>query len=177
MSAGVMIGMRLFAEEKELGTLELLSATPINDAQLALGKYISAVLLLALLIISALPVPLSVLIFGDGHWGHVFAGCTGVFLLGSSAVAITIFYSTLTNIQILAGVMAAANIVVFLLLGFFSPYIGEPLKSIVREFSLYVHHMDFEQGVIVLKHVLFYISIDIFYLTLTVVSLGSKRWK
>ena len=73
--------------------------------------------------------------------------------------------------------MAIANICLLLLLGFFSPYISPPLTNILREFSLYVHYRDFEKGVLILKHFIYFLSIILFYFYLTIVSLQNRRWR
>ena len=177
MIAGVLTSMRLFSEEQSLGTLELLITAPITEAQMVIGKFISALLFLLILMVATLPIPTMVLIFGDAHWGHICAGYMGVLLIGGASIAVTEFYSTLTGTQILAATMGGGNVVAFLLLGFFSPYIDQPMKSIMREFSFYVHYMDFEKGVIVARHLIFFISIIVFYLYLAVVSLQSRKWK
>ncbi|RME92017.1 MAG: hypothetical protein D6767_04035 [Candidatus Hydrogenedentota bacterium] len=177
MIAGVLLGMRLFAEEKARGTHELLLTSPITEMQLILGKYLASLFFLFIIMIASLPVPLSAMIFGDAHIGHVIAGNIGVFLIGAAAISVSLFYSTLTSIQILAAVMGGANVVLFLLMGFFSPFIESPMKEIVREFSFYVHYMEFEQGVITLKNVLFFFSVISFYVYLTGISLRASRWR
>ncbi|MCS6972188.1 MAG: ABC transporter permease subunit, partial [Leptospiraceae bacterium] len=164
MITAVLISMRLIAEEKMQGTIELLFTSPISETQLVLGKFMAAILFLLIQIAVLLPIPLLVVIFGASNLGHVVAGMTGVLLIGAATAAMGTFYSSLTRIQLLAALMTAANLIFFLLLGFFSPYIDQPLKSVLREFSFYVHFMDFEKGVISVKHVVFYLSVVVFYL-------------
>jgi len=176
MISGVLLAMRLFAEEKALGTLELLITGPLTEMQMALGKYFSALFFLLVIIAATIPIPLTVVIFGDAHWGHIVAGYFGVTLIGAASIAVTIFYSTLTDVQLLAAIMGGANVVFFLLLGFFSPYISNPMKEIMRHFSFYIHYMDFEKGVIVIRHVVFFLSIIVLYLYLAIISLRSRRW-
>ena len=124
-----------------------------------------------------LPIPLLVVVYGGSNLGHVLAGMVGVLLIGSATAAMGTFYSALTKIQLLAALMTAANLVFFLLLGFFSPFIDQPLKSVLREFSFYVHFMDFEKGVLSLKHIVFYLSIVAFYLYAASLALAARRWR
>ena len=175
--SGVLLAMRLFSEEKANGTIELLITAPVTETQIVAGKYLSALVFLFFLILATFPVPLTVIIYGSAFWGHIFTGYLGVFLVGACGIAITTFYSTLTKTQLLAAVSGGANIAVFLLLGFFSPFLSNPFQQIFREFSFYVHFIDFEQGVIMLKHVIFYSSVICFYLALSVISLGSHKWR
>lgn len=177
MITGVLISMRLIAEEKMQGTIELLFTSPISELQLVLGKFTSALLFLVVQAIITLPIPLLVVIYGGSNLGHLIAGFLGVLLIGAATAAMGTFYSSLTRVQLLAALMTAANLVFFLLLGFFSPFIDQPLKSVLRELSFYVHFMDFEKGVISVKHVVFYMSIIIFYLYAASLALAARRWR
>lgn len=177
MISAALLSMKLFSEEKLLGTFELLITSPITEWQMVIGKFLGALAFLFIVFAVSMPVPMIILFFGDAHLGHFVSGYLGVLLLSSSCMAITTFYSTLTNSQLVAAILGGANIIIFLLLGFFSPYVSPPLKLIMRELSLYIHYMDFEKGVIVLKHVLFFISIIVLYLSLAVISLNYRKWK
>jgi ABC-2 type transport system permease protein len=177
MITAVLISMRLIAEEKMQGTIELLFTSPITESQLVLGKFTSAILFLLIQALVVLPIPMLVVIYGGSGLGHLFSGFVGVILIGSATAAMGTFYSSLTKTQLLAALMTAANLIFCLLLGFFSPFIDQPLKSVLRELSFYVHFMDFEKGVISVKHVLFYSSIVIIYLYAASLSLTSRRWR
>ncbi len=177
MIASTLIGMRLFSEEKSLGTLELLITAPIRESQMVLGKILSAVVFLFFIMFCSLPIPIMVMIYGDAHLGHIASGYIGVFLIGTASILISVFYSTLTKVQLMASLMAIGNICLLLLLGFFSPYISQPMKSVLREFSLYVQYRDFEKGVLVLRHFIYFISVMVFYYYLTIISLKSRRWQ
>lgn len=177
MITGVLISMRLIAEEKMQGTIELLFTSPISELQLVLGKFTSALLFLIVQAFVTLPIPLLVVIYGGSNLGHLIAGFLGVLLIGAATAAMGTFYSSLTRVQLLAALMTAANLVFFLLLGFFSPFIDQPLKSVLRELSFYVHFMDFEKGVISVKHVVFYMSIIVFYLYAASLALAARRWR
>lgn len=176
MITAVLISMRLIAEEKMQGTIELLFTSPITEAQLVLGKFGATVIFLAIQALITLPIPLIVVFYGGTNFGHLVAGFLGVLLIGGATAAMGTFYSSLTKTQLLAALMTGANLIFFLLLGFFSPFIDQPLKSVLRELSFYVHFMDFEKGVVSLKHVLFYMSIISFYLYAATISLTSRRW-
>lgn len=177
MITGVLISMRLIAEEKMNGTIELLFTSPITEAQLVLGKFSSALLFLLIQSLVTLPIPLLVVIYGGSNVGHLVSGFIGVLLIGAATAAMGTFYSSLTKTQLLAALMTAANLVFFLLLGFFSPFIDQPLKSVLRELSFYVHFMDFEKGVISVKHVTFYLSVILLYLYAASMALSSRRWR
>jgi len=177
MFLGIVLSMRLIAEEKAQGTIELLFTSPVSEWQVVLGKYFSAVIFLFLLLVLSLPVILITTILGDAGWGQLVSGYLGVLLIGSATIAMGLFYSSLTRIQIVAGLLTAANLLIFLFFGFFSPFISQPLKSVLRELSFYVHYMDFEKGVITTKHVLFFMGAIIFYLYLATFSISTRRFR
>lgn len=177
MITAVLISMRLIAEEKMQGTIELLFTSPITESQLVLGKFSAAVIFLFIQAVITLPIPFIAVIYGGTNIGHLVAGFVGVMLIGAATTAMGIFYSSLTRTQLLAALMTAANLILFLLLGFFSPYIDQPLKSVLRELSFYVHFMDFEKGVVAVKHVVFYLSIVVFYLYAASLALTARRWQ
>ncbi len=177
MVFSVLISMRLFAEEHALGTFELLITTPINEMQIILAKFFAAFIFTCVFYLFSLPIFIANFIVGNPHWGHIVSGYFGLLLLSSSCIAITLFYSTFTNSQLLAAILAGFNIVVLLLFGYLSPYISLPMKEIIREFSLYVHYRDFEKGVIILKHILFFVSVIILYLQLSNISLRFRSWR
>ena len=174
MISGILIGMRLFSEEKLLGTLELLMTSAVSNHQLVISKYIVANIFIMAILLISFPVPLIVYIWGNPNIGHLFSGYVGNILIAGTVTSIAMFYSTLTKIQLLAAVMASTNIVLLLLCGFFSPYIDAPMKNILRELSLYVHYRDFEAGVLVFRHFLFFVSMTIFYLYLSVIALRTQ---
>lgn len=175
MVTGILITMKLLAEERSRGTLELLLTSPISEATIVLGKYLAAVYFLLITLALTLPATLSVLFLADGNVGQLIAGYLGAFCIGAAASAIGLFYSSLTNSQFIAALAAASNVIFFLLLGYFSPFIDPPLKQVIREFSLYVHYMNFEKGALVLKDILFFFSMVVFYLFLTRTSLEARR--
>ncbi len=175
MVAGVLVSMKSLSEEKARGTLELLLTTPITETQLVAGKYLGAILFLLLLLALTTPITLAVLLFADGNWGQLMAGYIGAILIGGAAAAVSLFYSALTSSQFLAALSAGGNVIFFLLLGYFSPYIDPPMKQVLREFSFYVHYLNFEKGALVLRDIIFFFSVILFYLFLTRTVIESRR--
>ncbi|MCS6984227.1 MAG: ABC transporter permease [Leptospiraceae bacterium] len=175
MVSGVLLAMRLIAEERQEGTIELLLTFPINELQIVLGKFTAVKWILLFELALTLPISLSLVFLAKANLGQLLSGYLGALLIGLSAAAVTFFYSAWTRYQLLAALAGGANVIFFLLLGYFSPYIDPPLKQVLREFSFYVHFMNFEKGVISLPDVVFYISIISFYLFLTRLALESRR--
>ena len=94
------ITMRSWAEEKKLGTLEVLLTLPFREGTLVLGKFIAAVTLLAIMVGLTLPIPLLVSRFGFFDWGEIFSQYVGVILIGAAGIAVGLFVSSLTTNQV-----------------------------------------------------------------------------
>jgi ABC-2 type transport system permease protein len=117
------LAMRLWAEERKLGTLELLMTFPVTVPQLILGKFLAAFLLLLLLLVLTLPYPIVLSIYGNLDWGPVILGYVGAMLLASAYVAVGMLFSSLTREQIVACLLALGTL-------FFLTIIGHPAIQI-----------------------------------------------
>lgn len=177
MISAVLYGMRSIAEEKYGHTLELLLTSPVSEFQIINAKFFANVFIVIVQLLTSLPVLLFAVFLGKGSLGQVFSGYIGLLLLGMASSAIVLFFSSITKSQIVAASLSGANIAFFLLLGFFSPYMDMPLKSILRDFSFYVRFYDFEKGAIVIKHVIFFLSVCVFYIFLSKEALASGAWR
>ena len=100
------ITMRLIAEERKTGTIELLTTMPIRDGEVILGKFLAALSLIAAALVLTLVYPLSVAALGPLDWGPVVSGYLGLLLFSAALLAIGILCSTLTNNQIVAFIVS-----------------------------------------------------------------------
>jgi len=173
-----MITMRLIAEEKKTGTIELLLTSPINDIGIILGKWLAGMALyLCILGMSAINI---VLLFA---WGKpdlqpVLVAYLGLILQGGCLLAIGEFISTLTKNQIIAGGVTFFVCLLLWLLSWFTA--SEPngvLSQVVSYLSIITHFDDFSKGLLSLKDVVFYLSMIYFALFLTSRSMESLRWR
>jgi ABC-2 type transport system permease protein len=172
--------MRLWAEERKLGTTELLLTFPVEDWEAVLGKFVAAVGFLAVALACTLPLALTVILLGRPDGGALFCGYLGSLLLGATYMALGLWVSSLTSNQIVAFILA--------LFGCFALFIiGEPivLSAIpqalgLRAFCAYLsvgYHFDsLGRGVVDLRDILYYISIITFFLFLNVRSIESRKW-
>ncbi|MCB1201166.1 MAG: ABC transporter permease subunit [Leptospiraceae bacterium] len=176
MISSVLYGMRAIAEEKNTGTLELLLTSPISEYQIVLGKFFANLGFLSAQLLVSLPIVFFAIQYGNGSIGQVIAGYIGLMVLAGGCTSLMMFYSSIAPSQIFAAALGGANIVIFLLMGFFSPYLSPPLKNIIREFSFYVRFSDFEKGAIVIRHIIFFLSICILYLYSASMVLTSRYW-
>lgn len=172
-----MITMRTYSEEKRSGTIELLLTSPVTDAQIILGKFFGALgLYVAMLAVTALYIAL-LFVYGHPEWKPLIAGYLGLLLMGGSFVAIGLLISSLTNNQIVAGVV---SFIVFLLLwivGWFADSAGPTAGAITQYLSITEHFDDFSKGIIDTKHVIYYLSLITFGLFLTAKSVDTERWR
>lgn len=176
--ASIFISMRVFAEEKQLGTLVLLETSPVSEAQIVLGKYLGAWLFLCLLLFLSLYMPVLVLVNGKVTIGHLFAGYLGLVLLGSACVAIGVLASSLAANQVLAAVISGAVIIALLLAYRLAREVEGVLGDVVGYLDLFdKHYRSFSRGTIKLGSVVYYLSLTYAALLATVAVIGSRRWR
>ncbi|MSQ07084.1 MAG: hypothetical protein EXR54_01535 [Dehalococcoidia bacterium] len=170
--------MRLLAEERKLGTVELLLTAPVRDWEVVAGKYLSVlVILLAMMAMTGYYV-LLLFVFADPDPGPVYAGYLGLFLYGAAALAIGLLTSALTSNQIVSAVVAMGILLVLYFTDFAAGAVKNTLGSrIIAEISTKAHFDDFALGVIDTKHVVYFICLTAIFLFLTVRALEAHRWK
>ncbi|MBI3679833.1 MAG: ABC transporter permease subunit [Acidobacteria bacterium] len=172
-----MITMRLFAEEKKTGTIELLATSPIRDLEIITGKWLAAVILfLCILLISALD--LSILfLYGKPEWRPILISYLGLLLQGSCLLAIGTFISNTTRNQIIAGVGTFAICLMLWVLDWVAAYSTTATGKVLAYLSVMGHFESFAKGVLDTKDVVYYASVIFFGLFLTARSMESLRWR
>jgi ABC-2 type transport system permease protein len=172
-----MITMRLYAEEKRSGTIELLMTSPVRDLEIVLGKWLAALVLYAA-ILGISGINLGILFaFGRPDWKPILVGFLGLLLQGGCLLAIGIFISTMTRNQIIAGGATFAVCLMLWVLDWVSAYDQSAWGKVVSYLSVVTHFEPFAKGVIDSKDVIFYLSMIFFGLFLTTRSVESLRWR
>jgi len=172
-----MISMRLFAEEKRAGTIELLATSPVRDIEIILGKWFAA-LTLYLCILGIAALNLSLLwAYGKPDWKPILVGFLGLLLQGGTLLAIGTFISTTSRNQIIAGTATFAICLLLWVLDWVSAYETAAWAKVVGYLSVVTHFEGFSKGVIDSKDVVFYLSMIFLGLFLTSRSLESLRWR
>lgn len=172
-----MITMRLFAEEKRTGTIELLVTSPLRDWEIILGKWLAALILYAAMLgISALSL-LMLFAYGKPDMKPILVGYLGLLLLGGSLLAIGTFISTCTKNQIVAGVAGFAICLLLWVLDWASSFGTSVTDQVVSYLSVLQHFDSFSKGVLDSKDIVFYLSVIFIGLFLTARSLESLRWR
>ena len=172
-----MITMRLVAEEKRTGTIELLLTSPIKDIEIIVGKWLGGLLLyLCVLGMSALNMALLVA-WSKPDVKPVLIAYLGLILQGGCLLAIGTFISTLTRNQIIAGIVTFFVCLLLWLLSWFTAFDSSGAASVVNYLSIVTHFENFSKGVLDSKDVVFYLSMIFFGLFITSRSMESLRWR
>lgn len=170
------ITMGLFAEEKRLGTLELLMTMPLRDFEIVAGKFLAALGLLAVVFLMTLPYPISLSMLGDLDWGAVASGYIGLLLLGGAYAAIGLMASSWTQDQVVS-ILVAFSICFFLYL--IDQLVGNPsgtMARMVEYISTNSHFNNIARGVVDIRDVFYYLSVMGVALVVTQVSVSARRW-
>lgn len=172
-----MITMRLFAEEKRSGTIELLVTSPIQDIQIILGKWLAALVLYAAILgLSALNLAM-LFMYGSPDWRPLLVGYLGLLLQGGCLLAIGTFISTTSKNQIIAGTGTFAIALLLWVLDWVSSFGTEAWAKAVGYLSVVAHFEPFSKGVIDSKDIVFFVSMIFLGLFLTARSMESLRWR
>ena len=172
-----IITMRLFAEEKRTGTIELLVTSPVRDAEVILGKWLAALLLYAgMLVLTALNF-IWLFRYGNPDWKPLAVAYLGLLLQAGMLLAIGTFISTLTRNQIIAGALTFGVCLLLWVLEWVSGYETATWARVLAYLSVLTHFESFGKGLLTLKDAVFYVSAIFFGLFLTARSLESLRWR
>lgn len=175
------VAMRLWAEERRTGTLELLLTLPVTTAQAIGGKFAAAWLFLLLGLALTFPVVATVAYLGDPDPGPILTGYLGSALLAGAYLSVGTFTSALTRNQVISFILSAV-IGLFLLLAGYPPVTGmlsavaPPwLVEVVSGFSFSAHYEQMQRGVIDLRDLLYFVSVMVFMLMATHVTLENRK--
>jgi len=172
-----LITMKLFAEEKKLGTLEILMTKPVKDFEVVLGKFMAAVSLFSVMLLSTLVYVLIIFKYGNPDSGPIISTYIGVFLCGIAFIALGLFASTLTENQIISAIIGFSLVLLLWISNWLSSYIGEAGQNFLNYISLSTHLDDFIKGVIDLKDVIYYLSFVVLWLFISIRSIEVRKWR
>jgi ABC-2 type transport system permease protein len=172
-----LVTMRLFAEERRSGTIELLLTYPVRDGAVLAGKYLAALGLYAIMIGLTLLYPGIVVYFARLEWGPILTGYLGLLLMGATFIAVGVFASSLTENQIVAAITTFGALLIFWILGWSADYAGGTAGKVMQFLSILEHNDSFSKGVLDTKDVLYYLNFTVLALFLTLRSLEARRWK
>jgi ABC-2 type transport system permease protein len=171
-----VLAMRLIAEEKKLGTWELLLTAPVRDTEVVFGKFLGSMGMLVSMLALTFCFPILLWIFGDPDTGPILTSYLGLFLLGAASLSIGLFASSITSNQIVAAVIAGGILAVLYFIGMAGDSITGAIGDILSYISLYYHFPAFTIGIIDTQAIVYYLSITALFLFLTIRSIETSRW-
>ncbi|MQY60861.1 ABC transporter permease subunit [bacterium] len=172
-----LLTMRLFSEEKKINTDELLYTCPISINQIILGKYFASLfVLLAMLLLTGI---LSIFTFayGNPELAPILNGYLGLFLMGAAFIAVGIFFSSLTENQIVAAILTFGTLLLFWILNWASYSAGGIWKGVLNYLSFIQHFDDMTRGILDTTDLVYYLSFIFLGLFLTHSVIQSRRWR
>jgi len=172
-----LITMRVYAEEKNLGTIELLYTAPIHDAEILASKYTACLLVFVALIGCTGLYPYLIYRIQPFDTSQLGAVCLGLFLLIAAMVSIGVFISSLTETQLIAAIFTYGIILLLWNLSWNEAAVPGSWLGVVSQFCAFDHFEPFARGVVDLKDVAYFVAITVFMWFLTMRSMESRQWR
>ena len=154
-----LITMRLYAEEKRSGTIELLLTSPVTDFQIIAGKFLGALLLFGTMIVITFVYVGTLFLYGNPAAKPLIAQAVGLFLFGASLLALGMWISTFTKNQIIAAVVSFAAFLLIYVLNWVTAYSNGAVGKVLSYMALTTHFEGFAKGVVDLKDLVYYLSV------------------
>jgi ABC-2 type transport system permease protein len=172
-----LLTMRLFSEEKKIGTEELLYTSPISVAQIILGKFVaSLIVLLGMLGLTMILVAFT-FFFGNPEIMPLLTGYLGLFLMGAAFISLGIFFSSLTENQIVSAILTFGSLLLFWIINWASASAAGIWKEVLNYVSILQHFDNLTQGILDTTDIVYYLSFAFFGLFLTHSVIQSRRWR
>jgi ABC-2 type transport system permease protein len=167
-----IITMRLIAEERKLGTMEVLLTLPTTEAQVVLAKFAASMSLIVLMLALSGAYAIVLGVYGNPDWGPIFSGYLGLVLLGAALVGLGLLTSALTDNQIIAALLSLSVFLLLWIIDEFGYLLPDPLDTLFVNLSLSVHFKPFATGSLYFSDVAFYLSATFLTLFLSVRALA-----
>ncbi|HLK12576.1 MAG TPA: ABC transporter permease subunit [Candidatus Binatia bacterium] len=172
-----LLTMRLIAEERKLGTLELLWTFPLRDGELLAGKLLAALALYLVMLATTLVGPLVLHVLHPFAWGPLLAGYTGLVLLGAAFIACGLAASAITENQVVSAMLTYGVLVFFWFVSWNEAAIGSAIAPVLLGLSLFDRFYGFAQGVIDDRDVVYLLGLGAVFLFLALRALGARTWR
>jgi ABC-2 type transport system permease protein len=170
--------MRSWAEEKKLGTMEVLMTLPYREDTLVLGKFLAAGALLLIMVALTLPIPLLLSRFGSFDWGEICGQYLGALLVGGSGIAVGLFISSLAANQISAFILSLFILLIMTMISQVNRIfpVAPWAAAVFNYLSLDTHYDAFQRGLIDSRDLAYYLIVICTFLYLNVQSLIFRKW-
>jgi ABC-2 type transport system permease protein len=171
------VTMRLLAEERRSGTIEILVTLPVKDEEIVVGKFLAGFALTAISIVLTFIAYLTIASLGNADFGAAFGGYMGLILMSGVYVAIGLFTSSLSPNQIIAFIVGFVIIFAFFMLDKILPFLPDALTSFFEYLSIDYHYGNISRGVIDSRDLIYYFSMIFFFLYLAVKMTQLRKWR
>jgi ABC-2 type transport system permease protein len=172
-----LLTMRLLAEERKAGTMELLLTYPVRDIEVVTGKFLACFTVFLAMIFSTFIYPALLVFLGEPELMPIITGYIGLILLGAAFIALGLFTSSLTENQIIAASLAFGILFVFWLMSYSVTLVSPALGQVISYIAITEHLESLAKGVVDTEDVIYYLLFVTLFLFLTLRSLESKRWR
>jgi len=172
-----LVTMRLYSEEKRLGTVELLYTTPITPFQIIMGKFFAGLALYTILLIPTMFFHSVLFIYGNPEFMPVLSGYIGLILMGAAFISVGLFISTTTENQIISAIGGFALSLLLWVIGWGANFAGPTLGPVLNYISIINHFEDFSQGVIDTGHIAYYILFSAVGVYFSLKTVESVKWR
>lgn len=169
-----IITMRLFSEELNVGSYELLLTLPVTFRDIIIGKFLAAVAFVAAILLPSLSYPICISFIGDLDWGVVIGGYIGALLLGSAYAAIGLFASSLTRNQIIACIVAMVICVFLAIVDQMLFFFPQAVVDIIAFISANAHFDNVAKGIVDSRDLLYFLSVAFLGLYATHLAMEEK---
>lgn len=171
-----VLTMRLLAEERKLGTDELIMTAPVSITSVVVGKYLAAVCTYLVYLTVTLIYPFILTRYGSPDMGPIYCGYLGMLLFGAGCLAVGLFASSLTDNQMVAGIIGFGLLLFLWILGWAGAVVTGPIGDTLANLSLLKRFDDFQKGILDLSSVLYYVSFIFVFLFFSARVIDSRRW-
>ena len=172
------ITMGLIAREKNIGTMEVISTLPIKDVEFVVGKFMSALSLIALGLAFTLIHFFTLMNVGTNiDYGAVFTGYLGLLMLGAVYASVGTFASSVTDNQVIAFIMSVFIVLVFFLMDKMLYFMPVSIAGLIQYISVDYHLSNISRGVIDSRNIIYFASLIGFFLFTTVRVLEIRKWR
>ena len=172
-----LLTMRLFSEEKKRQTDELLFTCPISVNQIILGKYFASLFVLVVMLFLTGILSIFVFSYGNPELAPILSGYHGLFLVGAAFMAVGIFFSSVTENQIVSAILTFGALLLFWILNWASYSAGGMWKSVLNYLSFFQHFDEMTRGILDTTDLVYYLSFIFLGLFLTHSVIQSRRWR
>jgi ABC-2 type transport system permease protein len=172
-----LLTMRLFSEEKKRQTDELLFTSPISVNQIILGKYFASLFVLLVMLFLTGILSIFVFSYGNPELVPILSGYLGIFLVGAAFLAVGIFFSSVTENQIVSAILTFGALLLFWILNWASYSAGGMWKSVLNYLSFFQHFDEMTRGILDTTDIIYYLSFIFLGLFLTHSVIQSRRWR